>query len=79
MALDAGRIATAVKATLTGEPNGWSIPEGSAMDTLIDAVCAAVVTEITTNAAVSVTVPASGIVAPNGPCTGSASGTGGVA
>lgn len=43
-----------------------------------DAIATAVVSYIQTNAVVSVSVavPATGIIAPNGPCTGAASGTG---
>lgn len=80
MSLLASRLSAAIRAALAGEDYcGGDTPElGSFCDCIADAVVA----EITAHAAVTVTVPALGLVAPGGPggpVTGAATGTGTVA
>jgi hypothetical protein len=56
-----------------------TVQDSAIQEAALKPMCEAIIEYITGNAAVSVSVPAAGIVAPNGPCTGTASGTGTVA
>lgn len=52
--------------------------DSSMQSDVLGKIAKAIVDEIKANAVVSVSVPATGLVAPNGPVTGAASGTGSV-
>jgi nicotinamide mononucleotide (NMN) deamidase PncC len=50
--------------------------DGAMQSDVLGKIAKAIVDEIQQNATVSVSVPATGLVAPNGPVTGAATGTG---
>jgi len=81
MALDANRLRIALRGALSGLPGvgAGQNHDGSALDQHCGAFATTILAEITGHAVVTSSVPGTGLAAPNGAVTGTATGTGNVA